>query len=69
MFPQAYNIIIGLVFSAPGYDVEVVDGFNSVDKTFILRLMATAQLPYSKIDDTYIAIYSATHTDNVSLAQ
>ena len=42
---QCYSIIIDQFISAPGHGKEVVDGLNSVDKSYIYQLMSKVQLP------------------------
>ena len=48
MLSQDYNVIIDHGVNAPVHGREVVDGFYTTDKCFILQLMATMQLPGSK---------------------
>ena len=48
MLSQAFYVIIYRVTSELGHVIEVVDGLNTIDKSFIFQLMATFQLPGAK---------------------
>ena len=45
MLVHTYNIIIYRGVGKPGHGREVIDGFNTKDKSFISMLMTTVQLP------------------------
>ena len=66
---QAYNIIFEYGVSAPGYGREVVNVLNTTEKSFLFQLMTTVQLPSLKDYDTNMAMHSATHNSDISLAQ
>ena len=43
MMSQYYSVIIDLGISAPGYDKELVDGLNAIEKRYIYQLMSNVQ--------------------------
>ena len=57
---QCYSVIIDRSISAPGYEKEVVNGLNEIDKRYIYQLMSNFQLPGSKIFDSQILMHSFT---------
>ena len=66
---QCYSIITYRGISAPGHGKEVVDGLNSVDKSYIYQLMYKVQVPGSVRFDSQIKVHTGTENKNVSLAQ
>ena len=66
---QCYSIIIDQGIIAPGYDKEVVDGLNAVDKRYIYQLVSTVQLPGSVRFDSQIKMHTGPKKYDVSLAK
>ena len=66
---QCYSIIIYRGIITPGNGKEVVDGTNAVDKSYIYKLMSTAQLPGSKRFDSQMQMNTGTSKYDVSLAK
>ena len=52
MLSQTFSVIIELGISVPGHGIEVEDGLNYIDKSFLFRLILTVQLPFDKVYDT-----------------
>ena len=66
---QCYSIIIDQGISALGHGKEVVDGLNTVDKSYIYQLVSTVKLPGSIRFDLQIKMHTGTEKDDVSLAK
>ena len=66
---QTYSIITYQGISAPGHGKEVVDGLNSVDKSYMYQLMYKVQVPGSVRFDSQIKIHTGTENKDVSLAK
>ena len=66
---QCYFIIIDRGISAPGHGKEVVDGINTVYKSYIYQLMSTVKLPGSNRFDSQIQIHTGNQKYDVSLAK
>ena len=66
---QFYSIIIDRGISSPGYDKEVVDVINAVDKRYIYQLMFTVKLPGSNRFDLQMQMHTGTQKNDVSLAK
>ena len=66
---QYYSVIVDRGINAPGYDKEVVDGFNTIDKHYIYQLISNVQLTGSEIFDLHILMHSFTQNNDVSLAK
>ena len=64
---QCYSIIIDWGIGAPGYDKEVADGLNYVDKCYIYQFMSTVQLPGSNIFDSQMQVNIGNQNNDVSL--
>ena len=67
---QCYSVIIYWGISAPGHGKEVVEGPNSIAKSYIYiyQLMSNFQLPGSNRSDSQINIHTSTQNNDVSLA-
>ena len=66
---QTYFIIIERDISAPGHGKEVVDGLNTVDKSYIYQLMSKVQLLGSVKFHSQIKMHTVTENKDVSLAK
>ena len=69
MFSQTFSVIIYSGIRAPVYVREVLDGLNSIGKSFCFPLMSTVQLPGPKRYDTKMFVHTGTRTSNVGLAR
>ena len=69
MLSQTFSVIIELGISVPVHGIEVIDGLNYIDKSFIFQLISIVQLPFEKVYDTQVVIHTATRTSDVSLAR
>ena len=63
---QAFSVIIDRGISAPGHVIEVVDGLNTIDKSFLLKLMSTVHLLVENIYYTQMVMHTGTHKYDVS---
>ena len=68
-FSKCHSITIDRGISAPGYEKEVIDGLNVMDKRYMYKLISTVQLTVSKIFKIYILMHSCTPKNDVSLAK
>ena len=66
---QAYDKILYHGLSSPGHVIEVVNGFNDNEKSFILQLMETVHILGFKGYYTKKTIHSETHKSDVILAR
>ena len=57
---NCYQVIVDCGISAPGYDKEVVDGINAIEKRYIYQLMSNIQLTGSKSFDSQALMHSST---------
>ena len=57
IFPQAFYFIIDVDISAPGHNIEVVDGLNAIE-IFIFELLSTMKLLGEKGYDTRMVIHT-----------
>ena len=64
---QYFNTIINRGVSAPGHNIEVVDGLNAIEKRFVFHIMTPLQLPCSKWVDTKMLVHTATKKTDESL--
>ena len=66
---QCYYITIDLGISEPRHSKAVVDGPNSVDKSYIYQLMSTVQLTGSNIFDSQTQMHNGSQKYDASLAK
>ena len=52
--------------NVPGYDKEVIDGLNAVDKRYIYKLMFTFQLTEPNRFDSYTQMHTGNQKYDVS---
>ena len=68
MLSQEFSVIIDRGISAPGHVREVVNGFNSIGKRFLFRLISTVQLTDAKGYAKHMVMCTVIRTSDVSLA-
>ena len=69
MLSQEIYVIIYPGVSAPGYDIDVVDGINATVKRFIFQIMSTVNFPGAKMYGTEMTMHSEMSTGDVGLSQ
>ena len=66
---QDFSIIIDHGTIAPVNGIDVVDGFNTIEKRFLLQLIFTLKFMCAKRYDSLMEIHSGTPTYDVSFSQ